>query len=268
MIEWSGVVLLGTGVLLLANGFRGKPLWGFRAGLCRLSDRFLTGTNPSRLRKAEQWMEQAGRSKADVGPWFKLRKSAFLGAFFLSLLLKLLGAPLLPCASLALCAFLFPGFLLKRKIRRRKREILLTLPFYLDLLTLTLEAGLDLIASLEEIVRNDRPNALNEEIRILLASIRLGKTRSEAFQDLARRTDLEALSTFSGCVRQSEELGAGLGKLLRLQAEGLRRDLYREAEERAHKAPVRMLFPLILCIFPVMFLLLLVPIALRLAGTF
>ncbi|MFH1017125.1 MAG: type II secretion system F family protein [Pseudomonadota bacterium] len=268
MNDSLGVSFLFGAALFLALRIREKPFRRFVASLRRLGTRLFERKEAVRIERAARMMEQSGCSKTDAGKWITFRNALFVSVPAFMAIPVVLGAPPLPCVCLGICVILLPGFLLKRGIRKRRREILLALPFYLDLLTLTLEAGLDLVASLDEIVRNDRPNALAEEIRILLTSIRLGKTRTEAFSDLARRTGLEALSTLSGCVRQSEELGAGLGKLLRLQAESLRRDLYREAEERAQRAPVRMLFPLILCIFPVVFLLLIVPIALRLTHAF
>lgn len=142
----------------------------------------------------------------------------------------------------------------------------LTLPYYLDLLTLAIEAGLDLVAAIEEIVSRDTPNPLREELLFTLKAIRMGERRSAAFEKMAERTGLDALAIWAASIRNSEELGSSLGDLLRLQAESLRKDIFRNAEERAQRAPLKMLIPLIGLIFPVVFLLLFFPIAARLLG--
>jgi tight adherence protein C len=157
---------------------------------------------------------------------------------------------------------------LNARIRSRQAEIRLQLPYYLDLLTLALEAGLDLVAAVEEIVTRDKENALRFELLLTLKSVRMGTTRTKAFSDLAGRTGVEALNLFANSIQQSEELGSSLGGLLRIQAESLRREIFRDAEERAQKAPVKMLLPLIFCLFPVVMLIMFVPLGLRVMGLY
>jgi tight adherence protein C len=264
MTEACGIVLIGASMWILARRISGERLRHIRLFLFGFVSGALVRPNPDRVAKNARLLEQAGRSRNEVESWLRVRRIVCFGALAGAPLLLLLGFPWIPCLAAGGSTALLPSLWLKRRIGKRRREILLTLPFYLDLLNLTLEAGLDLIAALEEIVTGDAPNALRDEIAIVLKSIRLGRSRSGAFEDLAERTGVDALRTLAGCIRQSEELGAGLGPLLRLQAGDLRREIYLKAEERAQKAQVRMLFPLILCIFPVLFLLLFVPIALRL----
>ncbi|MFH1262848.1 MAG: type II secretion system F family protein [Pseudomonadota bacterium] len=188
---------------------------------------------------------------------------AGIGGLVFGVLLTLLGSPTLLPITLGVLGVLWPRLQLRRAIQKRQRSILLNLPYYLDLITLALEAGLDLIAAIEEVIVRDRPNPLREEFEITLRSIRVGATRSRSFARLAERTGVAPLQLLSTSVSQSEELGSSLGGLLRLQSESLRRELYRQAEETAQRAPIKLLAPLIGLIFPVVFLLLFAPLAIR-----
>jgi tight adherence protein C len=208
-------------------------------------------------------LERAGLPKTEETAFRRRCFSLGAGCGVAGLLLVAAGLPFHLPATLGILGFLWPGMKLNAAVRKRQRAIDLNLPYYLDLSTLALEAGLDLIAATEEILRNDRPNPLREELEITLHSIRMGSTRREAFARLAGRTGLASLAHLASSVAQSEEMGTGLGGLFRLQAESLRRELYRQAEEAAQRAPMKLLIPLIGLIFPVVFLLLFAPLFLR-----
>ncbi len=211
------------------------------------------------LAKRGKKLEYAGQSSAQASKLFFREMVSAGTAGLISIFLVLLGLPsvLIPC--MVIIGLLWPSMRLNRVIRARRSEITMNLPFYLDLLTLSMEAGLDLIASLDEIIESDHDNPLKEEVSLTLKSIQMGKGRSEAFQRMADRTGVVPLNQLASVITQSEELGSSLGNLLRTQSDALRRQIFREAEEKAQKAPLRMLMPLVLFIFPVAFILLFVP---------
>jgi tight adherence protein C len=195
-----------------------------------------------------------------------VRRQIFSGAFGVALgsVLAASGGPIFLIATFGLAGIVWPHFRLVRRIQERRRSILLDLPYYLDLITLAVEAGLDLIAAIDEVIRSDRPGPIRDEFQATLRAIRFGESRSRAFLRMAERTSLPPLHLLASAVTQSEELGSSLGGLLRLQSESLRRDLFRRAEEEAQRAPIKLLLPLLGLIFPVVFLLLFAPLALTL----
>jgi tight adherence protein C len=219
---------------------------------------------PRRQRKLASLCERAGLPPERAAGIPRQERLWAAGAAAAALVPVFVGAPIWLPLALAPAGFLLPKLRLERRALRRRREILLALPYALDLLTLVQEAGLDLVAGVEELLARDRPGPLEEELALTLRAIRLGETRARAFRALAERTGLEALSLLAAAVAQSEELGARLGGLLRLTAASVRSETQRAAEERAQRAPVRMLLPLVLLIFPVLFLILFVPLFLNL----
>jgi pilus assembly protein TadC len=249
-----------VGLIFLASALATSRIWG------HVRIRIENHLPAAQIRKRQERLSRAGRSP-QLWKAFVRRELGYAALGLAGgILWILLGLPwyLLPVS--AVLGLLWPGMRLNAQIRRRQREILFTLPYYLDLLTLALECGMDLVAAVDEIVATDSPNALREELTLTLSSIRLGVGRSRAFSDLAQRTGMPPLTLIASAVAQSEELGAGLGSLLRLQAEGIRGHIFRQAEEHAAKAPLKMLFPLILLIFPVAFVLLFAPIVLQLTS--
>ncbi len=153
--------------------------------------------------------------------------------------------------------------LLARHIKMRKK-----LPYALDLLTLGVEAGLDFTSALERIARKLGQNPLSEEFNIMLKEILMGKNRAEALRDLGGRNNLMELTSVVSALIQADELGASLGPVLRIQAAQMRVRRAQRAEEQAMKAPVKILFPLVLCIFPATFIIILGPVAINYWGVF
>lgn len=213
--------------------------------------------------KLAKKIERAGLSRESASQHKKKQLLLSTLGLVVGAVLASMGLSLFLPVTLGILGFLWPTMKLNRQIRNRQRSIEMHLPYYLDLTTLALEAGLDLISAIEEILRHDRPHPLQEELSILIHSIQMGSTRSQAFARLADRTSLQPLAILASSVSQSEELGTGLGGLLRLQSESLRRELYRQAEEEAQKAPIKLFLPMVGLIFPVLFILLFLPIALR-----
>jgi tight adherence protein C len=158
---------------------------------------------------------------------------------------------------------LLPRFWLSDRIKQRRKSIRKALPFALDLLTLAVEAGLDFTNSLERIAGKLEGTALGNEFRTLLQEIQMGKVRMDALRDLADRVSVYELSSVISSLVQTDELGAPLGPVLRIQSDFIRVRRSQEAEEMAMKAPVKLLLPLIVFIFPTAFIMIFGPLALK-----
>jgi tight adherence protein C len=154
--------------------------------------------------------------------------------------------------------YLAPNYWLTRRIRARQHRVLVQIPDALDLLTISVRAGLGFDAALAKVVEK-MEGPLPDEFQRALAEVRVGRVRREALRDMVNRTDVPALSNFIGAVIQAEQLGVAISKVLQIQSEQLRIERRQRAEEMAAKAPIKMLFPLVGCIFPSMFIVLLGP---------
>jgi tight adherence protein C len=154
-----------------------------------------------------------------------------------------------------------PFLWLRDQVKRRHQEILSDLPFHLDLLTLCVEAGLDFGAGVQRMVDKGKPGALQTEFRTFLAELRIGKTRAEALESMSQRVGLDALASFLSTLVQADRMGTGLGRTLRLQADQIRVERFQRAEKLAGEAPVKMLIPLVLFIFPTIWIILGAPLA-------
>jgi tight adherence protein C len=157
-----------------------------------------------------------------------------------------------------LVGYLAPDFWLRRRIGARQHAILVQIPDALDLLTISVRAGLGFDGALTKVVEKSE-GPLSEEFRRALAEVRVGRIRRDALRDIVTRTEVPALSNFIGAVIQAEQLGVAISKVLQIQSEQLRIERRQHAEELAAKAPIKMLFPLVGCIFPSMFIVLLGP---------
>ena len=156
-----------------------------------------------------------------------------------------------------------PYLQLKESITRRQKAIRKVLPYTLDLLTLAVEAGLDFGAALNRIGEKLGANPFRDEVRLLTRDLTVGKTRAEALRDLDHRIGLEELRSVTSALIQADELGASLGPTLRIQSRELQRKRFQRAEKKAMQAPVLMLIPLVLFIFPLVFLVIFAPLALK-----
>jgi tight adherence protein C len=154
--------------------------------------------------------------------------------------------------------FMAPEFWLGRRIKRRKQQILRAVPDTLDLLTISVRAGLGFDAALGKVTEKMR-GPLPDEFRRGLTEVRMGKTRREALRAIVARTEVPALTSFIGAVIQAEQLGVSISKVLQVQSEQLRIERRQRAEEMAAKAPIKMLLPLVGCIFPALFVVILGP---------
>jgi len=169
--------------------------------------------------------------------------------FLMSVLLGLIGVGI---------GYIAPEFWLSRRVKARQKQIVLEIPDALDLLTISVRAGLGFDAALAKVVEKLR-GPLPDEFRRALAEIRMGKTRRDALRDIVPRTDVPALTNFISAIIQAEQLGVSISKVLQVQSEQLRIERRQRAEEMAQKAPIKMLFPLVGCIFPSLFIVILGP---------
>ncbi|MDI6709518.1 MAG: type II secretion system F family protein [Thermoanaerobacterales bacterium] len=160
-----------------------------------------------------------------------------------------------------------PGFYLTSRINRRRQEVQKALPDTLDLLTVSIEAGLGFDGAVQKVVDKTK-GTLASEMREMLREIQVGKPRREALRDVADRVAVDDLTTFIGAVVMAEQMGVRIGNVLRTQSDQMRLKRRQLAEERALKAPVKMLFPLIFFIFPATFIVLLGPAALQILRSF
>jgi tight adherence protein C len=172
-----------------------------------------------------------------------------IGRAALGFVFALLGAAI---------GFIGPEFWLGSRIRKRSMAMILQLPDALDLLTISVEAGLGFDAALAKVVEKMEGPLVNE-FRQALAEIRMGRTRRDALRDIVARAEAQPVANFVGAIVQAEQLGVPIAKVLQIQSQQLRIERRQRAEEAAAKAPVKMLFPMVGCIFPTIFIVILGP---------
>ena len=163
----------------------------------------------------------------------------------------------------ALGGWFYPGLWLNDRLKARKKELLRSLPFYLDIITLCVEAGLNMQGAINQAVLKGPKGAMRDEFQRLLRDIRAGKGRATSMRDLAERLQEAPITNFVTAVIQAEQMGMNLGPVLRAQADQRRVERFHRAEKLAMEAPVKMLLPLIAFIFPCTFIVLFFPIAMQ-----
>src|ERR671935_231954 len=158
----------------------------------------------------------------------------------------------------AVVGFFLPELWIKDEIRKRQKAIRKVLPDTIDILSISVEAGLGFDAAMSRICHKAH-NPLTAEFEKYLTELRLGKGRREALRQIQTRTGVEDLNTFIGAVIQADQLGTSMAKILRVQSEQLRTKRRQRAEQLAQQAPLKMLFPMIMFIFPSVFVVILGP---------
>jgi tight adherence protein C len=156
--------------------------------------------------------------------------------------------------------YCFPLFWLRRTLKMRHTAIQRALPFVLDLLTLSVEAGMDFMSALQRNCERRKLDPLNEELIRMTREIQVGIPRRVALRNMAQRVDLTDLRSVAHALIQADELGVSIGSILRIQSDQMRSRRFDRAEKLANEAPVKMLGPLMLFIFPAVFIILLTPI--------
>jgi tight adherence protein C len=162
--------------------------------------------------------------------------------------------------------FFLPHLMLSSRITRRQTEIRKAMPDALDLLTICVEAGLGFDAAMAK-VSEKWENELSLAFTRAIREVQLGKVRREALRDMADRLGIPEMTSFVAAIIQSEQLGVSMAKVLRIQSDQMRMKRRQRAEEEAHKAPVKMLIPMALLIFPSIMIIILTPAAIQIMGS-
>ena len=192
-----------------------------------------------------------------------------LAALALALLFIPFGAEAFPFWLMGvLAAWIWPLHWLRKTRALRAIQIVRALPFVLDLLTLSVEAGLDFMGAVQRNCERRRMDPLNEELLRMQREIQIGTTRKAALRNLSERVRIPQVRTLCAALIQADELGVSIGSILRIQADQLRQDRFERAEKLAHEAPTKMLFPLLLFIFPATIVVLLGPLLANVLGEF
>jgi tight adherence protein C len=229
---------------------------------------FVSGiTSTSFTQQTEKRLALAGNPGGlRTADWLGVKAvGAIVGAIVFFLLFVIVGFMELPLVLRfvmipigLMFGYTIPEFWLGGRVRKRQHEILLMIPDALDLLTISVRAGLGFDGALGKVVEKLK-GPLTEEFRRALAEIRVGKARRDALRDIVPRTEVAALTNFIGAIIQAEQLGVSISKVLQVQSEQLRIERRQRAEAMAAKAPIKMLFPLVGCIFPSLFIVILGP---------
>ena len=162
--------------------------------------------------------------------------------------------------------FIVPDFVLSRRATERQAQIDQELPDLLDQMVVSVEAGLGFEAAMSRVSKQNE-GALPHELARVLQDVRFGMSRREAFTKLLKRTDSADLKQFVNALTQAERLGMPLADVLRVQAEEMRKKRRMRAEETALKIPVKLVFPLLLCILPALFVVIIGPAIIRIADS-
>lgn len=170
-------------------------------------------------------------------------------------------------AGLGVLGFIAPGMVISMRGRRRREEIRAQLPDALDLLAVSVEAGLGFDGAVAKMTEH-MDGALADEFSLTLGEMRIGESRHDALKKLAERASAPEVASFTRAIIQADQLGISLGRLLRVQAADAREKRQAAAEEKAMKSPIKMLFPTVLFIFPAMFIVILGPALLNLLEIF
>jgi tight adherence protein C len=199
----------------------------------------------------------------DVDRFLAVRVLTFVAgvvAFFYLLIAGPFGGFLNLCAGgLILAMFLMgPDAVLNRRVEARQHELRVKLPDVLDLLTISVEAGLGFEQALDRTVAAV-PGPLSEEFSRMLGEVRAGSSRADALRALDRRTNVPEVRSFVLAILQADTFGVSIGRVLRSQADEMRVKRRQLAQEQAQKAPVKMLIPMVFCIFPALFVVVLGP---------
>lgn len=208
----------------------------------------------------------------DADRFFAAQIMCLVGGSVLVLTLGLIAGsrfgPVLFVALIAgLVGFFGPDLWLRGKRAARKRAVIRQLPDMLDMLTISVEAGLGFDQALAKLVRSSR-TALSEEFGRMLQEVQAGASRKEALRHLAERVDVSAVSTFVASIIQADMFGVSVARVLRTQAAEMRLKRRQHAEEEAQRAPVKMVIPLVLCILPATMIVILGPAVVRIGSLF
>jgi tight adherence protein C len=209
-------------------------------------------------------------NKIQPNAFLALKGAAAGGGLLFGFLIGVGSSPttaFLFAAVFGLGGFFGPDFVVSARARSRKEKVRAELPDALDLLAVSVEAGMGFDGAISKLTEH-MDGALSEEFGLTLGEMRIGESRQDALKKMAERIDTPELSAFVRAIVQADQLGISLGRILRVQAADTRLRRQAAAEERAMKAPIKMLFPTVMFIFPAMFLVILGPALLGLSKLF
>lgn len=245
----------------LSMPFRQRVLAPFFLRLARWTSRFLPQKN---LEKLQQRLIEAG-SPSNIGPTefmgLRVVTAVLLGGSFFFLFAVsggLNGMMVLLPFAVAGIGYMLPNAWLSRHIKERKDEVQKALPDAIDLLSISVESGLGFDPALAR-VANKWDNALTDEFRRMLGEMRMGKSRRLAMRELADRVNVDDLNVFVSSLVQADQLGVSIAQVLKVQSKQMRIRRRQRAEEKAQKAPIKMLFPMVFLIFPALYVVILGP---------
>lgn len=227
--------------------------------------------------KAESWRKKMRRTiisaglEEEVDPGELLAFKIFLGfvvpiAFEIFLIVNGSSLSIWLIFGMMLVGYAYPNIWVSGARKARHEEIRLQLPFVIDLLTLSTEAGLDFIGALQKVVEKTRPGPLVDEIARMLQEIQLGTTRGEALRNMGWRIDLQEIASLVAVLVTADQMGSPLGAVLRVQSELIRGQRFVLAEKRGAAASQKLLFPLIFFIMPAVFIMIFGPVILGFFG--
>jgi tight adherence protein C len=215
-------------------------------------------------------MMAAGMRRSSPTTFIAAKGILGVGGFFFGLILGGMTAPkytFLAGLFFGLVGFMGPSMLLNSRVRKRQAEVAAELPDALDLLSVSVEAGLGFDGAVQKLTEH-MEGPLIEEFDFALGEMRIGEGRQDALKKMAERSASSEMSSFVRAIVQADQLGISLGRILRVQAGDTRMKRQMLAEEKAMKAPIKMLFPTVIFIFPAMFLVVLGPAFLNLSKLF
>jgi tight adherence protein C len=250
---------LQTRTEILQEGFAQRALAPIITGLGRFGLRFTPQGWGERTTKRLAYA--AWQSRFDAQAWAAIRVITAVVAVIALVVLQgfFSGTEKLMVGALLLAIGLFgPEVVLSRRIDERRAAIEKDLPDVIDLLVISVEAGLGFDSALGRVVESV-PGELSDEFARMLQETRVGVSRRQAMKSLGERTDTEDLNSFLLAMTQADAFGVSIARMLRVQADEMRVRRRQRAQERAFSAPVKMVFPLVLCIFPALFVVLLGP---------
>jgi tight adherence protein C len=244
----------------------------FKPGLESLANSFARVLPKSTLTDVQQQLLMAG-NPMPYNTFLTLWAVLLLACGSLAFLLLVSGpGALIPnrlgmTVLVLFIGYAFPKTWLKGKVKAKQKVVIKALPDALDLITTCVEAGLGLDAALQRVAEKSE-GPLAEELTKMLRDVSMGKLRREAMTEMSERVGVEELSNFITAIIQAEQLGVGIAQVLRVQSDQLRTKRRQRAERQAQEAPIKMIFPLVLFIFPAFLAVILGPAVIRIATTF
>lgn len=167
--------------------------------------------------------------------------------------------PLTYIPIVAVVGYLYPDIWVRSKIQTRQKEILMGMPFSVDMLALSVEAGLDFVAAMTKVVDKAKPGPLTEEFEILLKEIKVGASRAEALRNLAWRVNMIQVSSFCATLIAADSVGANIGPILKALSAEIRQKRSSEVEKAGATAATKILFPMMIFIIPAVFIMVMAP---------